>query len=710
MPVITENYDVVIVGAGHAGCEAALACARMGLETIMFTVSVESIALMPCNPNIGGSSKGHLVRELDALGGEMGKNIDKTFIQSKMLNSSKGPAVHSLRAQADKAAYTMSMRHVLENQDHLTIRQQEVAELITTEDVDKLTEKERKIAFDTVLSTESTKYPVDLVDKSSNTDAELSPDAQSTCEYSANDALKAEQSRENSENNDVDNSVSNVDKHHSRIIGVRSVSGAAYFAKAVVLCTGVYLKSRCIYGDVSNYTGPNGLMAANHLSASLRAHGVQLVRFKTGTPARIDKRSIDFSKMAEQKGDERIVPFSFSTDPASVQIEQESCWLTYTNEETHKIIRDNIDRSPLYSGVIHATGPRYCPSIEDKVVRFADKPRHQVFVEPEGKYTNEMYIDGMSSSMPEDVQFAMYRTVPGLEHARIVRNAYAIEYDCLAPKQLRSSLEFRNIDGLFSGGQFNGSSGYEEAAAQGIIAGINAAQYVKGKKPLVLKRSESYIGVLIDDLVTKENHEPYRMMTSRAEYRLLLRQDNADLRLRKYGYEVGLISEEQMDALRKKEKAIKEEIDRVKHQNIGTGDAVQDFLEAHGSTRLESGATLADLIRRPELSYELLAAIDPERPDLPDDVKEQVNIEIKYEGYIDRQKRQVAQFEKAEKRSIPDDLDYDDVKSLRLEARQKLKEFRPENVGQASRIAGVSPADISVLLVYLKQLAYRNRK
>lgn len=710
MPVITENYDVVIVGAGHAGCEAALACARMGLETIMFTVSVESIALMPCNPNIGGSSKGHLVRELDALGGEMGKNIDKTFIQSKMLNSSKGPAVHSLRAQADKAAYTMSMRHVLENQDHLTIRQQEVAELITTEDVDKLTEKERKIAFDTVLSTESTKYPVDLVDKSSNTDAELSPDAQSTCEYSANDALKAEQSRENSENNDVDNSVSNVDKHYSRIIGVRSVSGAAYFAKAVVLCTGVYLKSRCIYGDVSNYTGPNGLMAANHLSASLRAHGVQLVRFKTGTPARIDKRSIDFSKMAEQKGDERVVPFSFSTDPASVQIEQESCWLTYTNEETHKIIRDNIDRSPLYSGVIHATGPRYCPSIEDKVVRFADKPRHQVFVEPEGKYTNEMYIDGMSSSMPEDVQFAMYRTVPGLEHARIVRNAYAIEYDCLAPKQLRSSLEFRNIDGLFSGGQFNGSSGYEEAAAQGIIAGINAAQYVKGKKPLVLKRSESYIGVLIDDLVTKENHEPYRMMTSRAEYRLLLRQDNADLRLRKYGYEVGLISEEQMDALRKKEKAIKEEIDRVKHQNIGTGDAVQDFLEAHGSTRLESGATLADLIRRPELSYELLAAIDSERPDLPDDVKEQVNIEIKYEGYIDRQKRQVAQFEKAEKRSIPDDLDYDDVKSLRLEARQKLKEFRPENVGQASRIAGVSPADISVLLVYLKQLAYRNRK
>ena len=653
MPVITENYDVVIVGAGHAGCEAALACARMGLETIMFTVSVESIALMPCNPNIGGSSKGHLVRELDALGGEMGKNIDKTFIQSKMLNSSKGPAVHSLRAQADKAAYTMSMRHVLENQDHLTIRQQEVAELITTEDVDKLTEKERKIAFDTVLSTESTKYPVDLVDKSSNTDAELSPDAQSTCEYSANDALKAEQSRENSENNDVDNSVSNVDKHHSRIIGVRSVSGAAYFAKAVVLCTGVYLKSRCIYGDVSNYTGPNGLMAANHLSASLRAHGVQLVRFKTGTPARIDKRSIDFSKMAEQKGDEKVVPFSFSTDPASVQIEQESCWLTYTNEETHKIIRDNIDRSPLYSGVIHATGPRYCPSIEDKVVRFADKPRHQVFVEPEGKYTNEMYIDGMSSSMPEDVQFAMYRTVPGLEHARIVRNAYAIEYDCLAPKQLRSSLEFRNIDGLFSGGQFNGSSGYEEAAAQGIIAGINAAQYVKGKKPLVLKRSESYIGVLIDDLVTKENHEPYRMMTSRAEYRLLLRQDNADLRLRKYGYEVGLISEEQMDALRKKEKAIKEEIDRVKHQNIGTGDAVQDFLEAHGSTRLESGATLADLIRRPELSYELLAAIDSERPDLPDDVKEQVNIEIKYEGYIDRQKRQVAQFEKAEKRSIP---------------------------------------------------------
>lgn len=710
MPVITENYDVVIVGAGHAGCEAALACARMGLETIMFTVSVESIALMPCNPNIGGSSKGHLVRELDALGGEMGKNIDRTFIQSKMLNSSKGPAVHSLRAQADKAAYTMSMRRVLENQDHLTIRQQEVAELITTEDVDKLTRKERKIALDTVLSTESTKCPVDMVDKPSNTDAELSRDEQSTCEYSAQNALKADLGQENSENNVVDNSVRSVDKHHSRIIGVRSVSGAAYFAKAVVLCTGVYLKSRCIYGDVSNYTGPNGLMAANHLSASLRAHGVQLVRFKTGTPARIDKRSIDFSKMTEQKGDETVVPFSFSTDPASVQIEQESCWLTYTNEETHKIIRDNIDRSPLYSGVIHATGPRYCPSIEDKVVRFADKPRHQVFVEPEGKYTNEMYIDGMSSSMPEDVQFAMYRTVPGLEHARIVRNAYAIEYDCLAPKQLRSSLEFRNIDGLFSGGQFNGSSGYEEAAAQGIIAGINAAQYVKGKKPLVLRRSESYIGVLIDDLVTKENHEPYRMMTSRAEYRLLLRQDNADLRLRKYGHEVGLISDEQMETLRKKAESIRREIDRVKHQNIGTGDTVQEFLEAHGSTRLESGATLADLIRRPELSYELLADIDPGRPDLPDDVKEQVNIEIKYEGYIDRQKRQVAQFEKAEKRNIPEDIDYDDVKSLRLEARQKLKEFRPENVGQASRIAGVSPADISVLLVYLKQLTYRKRK
>lgn len=710
MPVITENYDVVIVGAGHAGCEAALACARMGLETIMFTVSVESIALMPCNPNIGGSSKGHLVRELDALGGEMGKNIDRTFIQSKMLNSSKGPAVHSLRAQADKAAYTMSMRRVLENQDHLTIRQQEVAELITTEDVDKLTRKERKIALDTVLSTESTKCPVDIVDKSSNTDAELSRDEQSTYEYSEQNALKADLGQENSENNVVDNSVRSVDKHHSRIIGVRSVSGAAYFAKAVVLCTGVYLKSRCIYGDVSNYTGPNGLMAANHLSASLRAHGVQLVRFKTGTPARIDKRSIDFSKMTEQKGDETVVPFSFSTDPASVQIEQESCWLTYTNEETHKIIRDNIDRSPLYSGVIHATGPRYCPSIEDKVVRFADKPRHQVFVEPEGKYTNEMYIDGMSSSMPEDVQFAMYRTVPGLEHARIVRNAYAIEYDCLAPKQLRSSLEFRNIDGLFLGGQFNGSSGYEEAAAQGIIAGINAAQYVKGKKPLVLKRSESYIGVLIDDLVTKENHEPYRMMTSRAEYRLLLRQDNADLRLRKYGHEVGLISDEQMEALRKKAESIRREIDRVKHQNIGTGDTVQEFLEAHGSTRLESGTTLADLIRRPELSYELLADIDPGRPDLPDDVKEQVNIEIKYEGYIDRQKRQVAQFEKAEKRDIPEDINYDDVKSLRLEARQKLKEFRPENVGQASRIAGVSPADISVLLVYLKQLTYRKRK
>ncbi len=675
MASVTENYDVVVVGAGHAGCEAALACARLGLETIVFTVSVESIALMPCNPNIGGSSKGHLVRELDALGGEMGKNIDATFIQSKMLNSSKGPAVHSLRAQADKAAYTMRMRHVLEMQDHLTIRQQEVSEILTENVVEKSTETVDKSGINEELYTKTVEKHVDNVDNS----------------------VKKLELPEN-----------NGNRPQYRIIGVRTVSGAVYRAKAVVLATGVYLKSRCIYGDTSNWTGPNGLMAATHLSDSLREHGVKLVRFKTGTPARIDKRSIDFSKCVEQKGDVPVVPFSFSTDPKTVQIEQQSCWLTYTNPKTHKIIRDNIDRSPLYGGVIHATGPRYCPSIEDKVMRFQDKDRHQVFIEPEGNYTNEMYIDGMSSSMPEDVQFAMYRTVPGLEHAKITRNAYAIEYDCLAPKQLRNTLEFRNISGLFSGGQFNGSSGYEEAAAQGLIAGINAAQSVLHKKPLVLKRSEAYIGVLIDDLVTKENFEPYRMMTSRAEYRLLLRQDNADLRLRKYGYEVGLISEEQMDALRKKEKMIEEEIDRVKHTNIGTGEQIQKFLEEHNSTRLDSGVKLAELIRRPELNYDVLAEIDPDRPTLPESVCEQVNIEIKYEGYIARQKRQVAQFDKNEKKLIPENIDYDDVESLRLEARQKLKDFRPSNIGQASRIAGVSPADISVLLVYIKSHQMKN--
>lgn len=630
MAFVKENYDVVVVGAGHAGCEAALACARLGLETILFTISVDSIAMMPCNPNIGGSSKGHLVREIDALGGEMGKNIDKTFIQSKMLNRSKGPAVHSLRAQADKAAYSMEMRKTLQDTEHLTIRQAEVAEIITDEE--------------------------------------------------------------------------------NHITGVKTFSGATYECKAVVLCTGTYLNARCLYGDVINYTGPNGLQAATHLTDSLKEHGVEMFRFKTGTPARMDKRSLDFSKMIEQKGDERIVPFSFTTNPEDVQIEQVSCWLTYTNEETHKIIRENLDRSPMYSGVIEGTGPRYCPSIEDKVVKFADKNRHQIFIEPEGLNTNEMYVGGMSSSLPEDVQYRMYRTLPGMENAKIVRNAYAIEYDCINPNQLYPSLEFKKIKGLFSGGQFNGSSGYEEAAAQGLVAGINAAMSVLLKEPLILDRSESYIGVLIDDLVTKENYEPYRMMTSRAEYRLLLRQDNADLRLSKKGYRVGLISQERYDWILEKERLIEEEIARVEKVNIGANKKVQALLEEYESTPLNTGTSLAELIRRPELNYEVLAPIDEERPELPDEVAEQVNINIKYDGYIKRQIKQVENFKKLEVKKLPENFDYDDVNSLRIEARQKLKQYQPVNIGQASRISGVSPADISVLLVYMEQMRQKNSK
>jgi tRNA uridine 5-carboxymethylaminomethyl modification enzyme len=622
MPYIEENYDVVVVGAGHAGCEAALASARLGLETIIFTISCESIAMMPCNPNIGGSSKGHLVREIDALGGEMGKNIDKTFIQSKMLNSSKGPAVHSLRAQADKQAYSLNMRKVLENTDHLTIRQAEVSEILVEEGAVK---------------------------------------------------------------------------------GVKTYSGAIYHAKAVILCTGTYLKARCIYGDVSNYTGPNGLSAANHLTDSLIANGIEVRRFKTGTPARVDKRSIDFSKMEEQFGDEKIVPFSFSTDRKSIQKEQVSCWLTYTNEKTHEIIRNNLDRSPLYSGNIKGVGPRYCPSIEDKVVRFADKPRHQVFVEPEGLYTNEMYLGGMSSSLPEDVQYAMYRTVPGLENVKIVRNAYAIEYDCINPDQLKSTLEFKAVSGLFSGGQFNGSSGYEEAAAQGIIAGINAALKTLGREQIILDRSQAYIGVLIDDLVTKENFEPYRMMTSRAEYRLLLRQDNADLRLSGIGHEIGLVSDEAYQRVLDKERLYQEEIERLEKVNVGANPQVNALLEALGSSALTSGATLADLIRRPEITYDMLAKIDPERPKLSEDVIEQVDINIKYAGYIDRQLKQVEHYKKLENKKIPEWVDYSEISGLRKEAQQKLDKYRPHSIGQASRISGVSPADVSVLLVYINE-------
>ena len=629
MPAIEENYDVVVVGAGHAGCEAALACARLGLETIIFTVSVDSIAMMPCNPNIGGSSKGHLVREIDALGGQMGINIDKTFIQSKMLNKSKGPAVHSLRAQADKVNYSMEMRKTLQNTEHLTIRQAEVAEIITV--------------------------PANSADGEKK-----------------------------------DGQMVEINGELQKITGVKTVSGGVYHCKAVVLCTGTYLRARCLTGEMITYTGPNGLMAANHLTDSLKAHGIEMFRFKTGTPARVDKRSLDFSKMQEQKGDERVVPFSFTTNPEDVQIDQVSCWLTYTNPKTHEIIRANLDRSPIYAGIIEGTGPRYCPSIEDKVVKFADKDRHQIFIEPEGINTNEMYVGGMSSSLPEDVQHEMYRTLPGMEHVKIVRNAYAIEYDCINPNQLYASLEFKKIKGLFSGGQFNGSSGYEEAACQGLIAGINAAMSILGKEPLVLDRSEAYIGVLIDDLVTKENHEPYRMMTSRAEYRLLLRQDNADLRLTKKGYEIGLISKERYDWVCKKEELIAQEIERVAKVKIGANKKVQELLESYDSIPLNTGTFLTELIRRPELDYDKLAPIDPERPDLPAEVAEQVNISIKYDGYIKRQMKQVESFKKLEKKKIPENFNYDDVPSLRIEARQKLKTYSPTSIGQASRISGVS--------------------
>jgi len=619
---VEEYYDIVVVGAGHAGCEAALASARLGMETIVFTVSIDSIALMPCNPNIGGSSKGHLVREVDALGGEMGKNIDKTFIQSRMLNTSKGPAVHSLRAQADKQDYSREMRRTMENTEHLTIRQGEVSDIIVED---------------------------------------------------------------------------------GRVTGVKTFSGAVYHAKAVIIATGTYLKARCIYGDVCNYTGPNGLQAANHLSSSLLENGIPLRRFKTGTPARVDRRSLDFSKMKEQPGDETIVPFSFTTDPASIQKEQVSCYLTYTNEETHRIIRDNLDRSPLFSGEIEGTGPRYCPSIEDKVVKFPDKERHQIFIEPEGLYTNEMYLSGMSSSLPEDVQFAMYRTMPGFEHVKIVRNAYAIEYDCINANGIKASLEFKNISGLYSAGQFNGSSGYEEAAAQGLMAGINASRKIKGLEPVILDRSQAYIGVLIDDLVTKENNEPYRMMTSRAEYRLLLRQDNADLRLTPLGYEIGLIDEKRYQYVIYKQQMIREETKRLKEIHVGATEKVCDLLVRNGSVPLNTGATLDELIRRPELDYRKLRSLDPEDKHLPDDIIDQIDIELKYEGYIERQQKQVDNFRRVEKQRLPEKYDYTQIRGLRLEAQQKLNLFQPLSIGQASRISGVTPADISVLLIYLQQ-------
>ncbi len=621
-----DAYDVAVIGAGHAGCEAALAAARLGCNTIVFMVSTDTIALMPCNPNIGGTSKGHLVRELDALGGEMGKNIDKTYIQSKMLNLSKGPAVHSLRAQADKQAYSSEMRRVMENQDNLTLKQAEVSELVWETDE------------------EGTQY----------------------------------------------------------LTGVKTSSGGIFPCKAAILCSGTYLNARCIFGEVSQYTGPNGLPRATMLSDSLEAAGIELYRFKTGTPARVDKRSVDFSKMTEQKGDEKVVPFSFTNTPEEIAKEQVSCYLTYTNEETHKIIRDNISRSPLFSGDIKGTGPRYCPSIEDKVVKFPDKDRHQVFIEPEGDYTNEMYLSGMSSSLPEEVQIRMYRSVAGLENAKIVRNAYAIEYDCINPMQLYPTLECRKLRGFFSAGQANGSSGYEEAAAQGLVAGINAARYVQGLEQIVIDRSQAYIGVLIDDLVTKETHEPYRMMTSRSEYRLLLRQDNADLRLTEIGHKVGLIDEERYQAFVQKRDGIEREITRLKETMLGANARVCDYLKQIGSSEIHTATSLGDLLRRPEITYEMLAPLDCDRKPIATDVIEQVEINIKYEGYIERQLQQVEHFKKLEKRRIPEDIDYTQIPSLRLEARQKLQLQRPVNVGQASRISGVSPADISVLLVYLE--------
>ena len=645
---IREKVDICVVGAGHAGCEAALACARLGFNTVIFTISVDSIALMPCNPNIGGSSKGHLVREIDALGGEMGKNIDKTFIQSKMLNVSKGPAVHSLRAQADKQMYSLEMRKVLESTDNLTIKQAEVTDILTVEDMKHINAMNELIPYER-------------------------------------------------------------DFTNQEIAGVRINTGAIYECKAVVLCTGTYLNARCLCGESITYTGPNGLMAATSLTASLMEHGINTRRFKTGTPARMDGRSIDYSKMEEQFGDEKIVPFSFSTNPEDIQKDQVSCFLTYTNEETHKIIRENLDRSPIYAGIIEGTGPRYCPSIEDKVVKFADKERHQVFLEPEGLYTNEVYVGGMSSSLPEDVQLKMYRTVPGMENCKIVKHAYAIEYDCIDANILNLSLMFKNIKGLFAGGQFNGSSGYEEAAAQGLMAGINASRLLQGKEPVIIDRSEGYIGVLIDDLVTKESREPYRMMTSRAEYRLLLRQDNADLRLRDIGFEIGLITEVQRDELEKKRCMIKSEIQRYKNTSVGANNRIQSFLLEHNSTPLKSGSTLAELLARPELNIVMLTEIDEDRPSFPDDVFKQVEIEIKYEGYIKRQISQVEAFKKMEGKKLPYDLDYDDVGSLRLEARAKLKALRPSSVGQASRISGVSPADISVLLVYLEHIKNGNK-